>query len=358
MWLLHARRGRLLRSNVLRFSTSFLVAAAVASCGVGLRPEARPQKSIAPAASVAPTAAVTSSSLPVGSPSPSSTVTVVVTTAAPTTTTTTTTVRVPMKESILSIDSGGTTREALVHVPEHVAGAELAMLVAIHGSGFDGPRFPDYTQLTPIADREGFIIVYPLGDSVRITGYPELFRSWNAGRCCPYANDYGVDDVGFLDLLLNELTATTPVDPDRITMVGHSNGAMMAQRYACERTDRLAAVVSISGSMTANRCEPSRPLPMLEVHATADVEVPYNAGGLPSAREAVDRWRFMNRCGDVSIDETIDSPITQITRRRWICEGTADVELITMQGGDHDWVHPPAFDTETEVWAFASRYRR
>jgi polyhydroxybutyrate depolymerase len=313
------------------------------ACGVGVRPSSR--KASTSTVRTTSTAAVASTTAP----------TVPVTIAS---TTTTTVDVIPMTETTLTLGWNQGTRDALVHIPVHTAGSRLATLVAIHGSGFDGPRLPAYTQLTSVADREGFIVVYPLGASVEVAGYPELFRSWNAGRCCPYASDDGIDDVGYLDRLLNELIATTPVDPDRVTMVGHSNGAMMAQRYACERADRLAAVVSISGSLTANRCEPSRPLPMLEVHATADVEVPYGPGGLPSAVEAVDRWRFLNKCTDTAVEESIPSEVTGIKRRRWTCDESSEVEFITMQGGDHDWVHLPTFDTEAEVWAFASRFRR
>jgi polyhydroxybutyrate depolymerase len=320
------------------------LAALLSACGGGLRPTSRKASTTVARSTTVATA--------VAAPTPPP---VPVTVGS----TTTTTIEVlPMTETTLSLGWSQGTRDALVHVPAHTAGSRLATIIAIHGSGFDGSRFPNYTQLTSVADREGFMVVYPLGASVQVEGYPELFRSWNAGRCCPYASDDGIDDVGYLDRLLNELTSSTAADPDRITIMGHSNGAMMAQRYACERADRLAALVSVSGSLTANRCEPSRPLPMLEVHATADVEVPYSPGGLPSAVEGVEKWRFLNRCGATAVDEPIASEVTGINRRTWACDASTEVQLITMQGGDHDWVHAPTFNTEAEVWAFASRFRR
>jgi polyhydroxybutyrate depolymerase len=320
------------------------LAALLSACGGGLRPTSRKASTTVARSTTVATA--------VAAPTPPP---VPVTVGS----TTTTTIEVlPMTETTLSLGWSQGTRDALVHVPAHTAGSRLATIIAIHGSGFDGSRFPNYTQLTSVADREGFMVVYPLGASVQVEGYPELFRSWNAGRCCPYASDDGIDDVGYLDRLLNELTSSTAADPDRITIMGHSNGAMMAQRYACERADRLAALVSVSGSLTANRCEPSRPLPMLEVHATADVEVPYSPGGLPSAVEGVEKWRFLNRCGATAVDEPIASEVTGINRRTWACDASTEVQFITMQGGDHDWVHAPTFNTEAEVWAFASRFRR
>jgi polyhydroxybutyrate depolymerase len=58
-----------------------------------------------------------------------------------------------------------------------------------------------------------------------------------------------VDDVAFLDALLDDLAGAYRVDPRRVFATGMSNGAMMAYRLASELSERIAAVAPVAGTM-------------------------------------------------------------------------------------------------------------
>jgi polyhydroxybutyrate depolymerase len=126
------------------------------------------------------------------------------------------------------------------------------------------------------SDQEGFIVVYPEGSGPKVGG--KTIGSWNAGRCCPTAMRENIDDVGFISLLIDELETNFNIDPDRVYVTGHSNGAQMAFRLACELSDRIAAIAPAGATGVFDSCAPSRPVPVIYFFGTADPCVPYGGG--------------------------------------------------------------------------------
>ncbi len=171
---------------------------------------------------------------------------------------------------------GGRSRAYHVRVPPAAEqGAPLPLVLNFHGGGGSPDGHKRTCGMDAVADREGFLVVYPAG-----TG--KLLRrllTWNAGTCCGYARTEGIDDVGFALAVIDHLAARTPVDPTRVYATGHSNGGMMAYRLANEAADRLAAVASVAGGMVVEQFGPARPLPVLHVHSVDDPRALY-AGGL------------------------------------------------------------------------------
>lgn len=126
-----------------------------------------------------------------------------------------------------------------------------------------------------------------------VIAYPDGFgKSWNAGGvCCGEANSQRVDDVAFIRAPMDRLNKMYPIDSARVFVTGFSNGAMMAYRLACELSDRVAAIVSVSGTLRIEDCHPARPVSIWEMHGTADSIVPYE--GDPSSlstASVVQRW--------------------------------------------------------------------
>src|SRR6185436_10577421 len=80
------------------------------------------------------------------------------------------------------------------------------------------------SQMTPVSDKHGFIVVYPQG----------LGNSWNAGSCCGTAASSKVDDLKFVSDLIDKLKTEYCVDPKRVFASGLSNGGMLSHRLACE----------------------------------------------------------------------------------------------------------------------------
>ena len=90
----------------------------------------------------------------------------------------------------------------------------------------------------------------------------------------------GANDVEALERSLDQLEAAGCVDPARVFVTGVSNGGGMTARLACDLSERLAGAASVAGGYRSlPPCRPERPLPVLEIHGTADQVVPY--GGKP-----------------------------------------------------------------------------
>src|SRR5262249_51407591 len=131
-----------------------------------------------------------------------------------------------------------------------------------------------WLDLDGVADREGFVTVYPDG-----TGpFGDRLHMWNSGACCGSAQWAAVDDVGFLLAVMDDVATRTPVDPTRVYVTGLSNGGMMAYRLAAEASDRIAAIAPVAGSRAAVLDDAVRVMPVMHVHSVDDPVVPF-AGG-------------------------------------------------------------------------------
>jgi polyhydroxybutyrate depolymerase len=161
----------------------------------------------------------------------------------------------------------GMQRTYQVHLPPSYTGQKSVPLVlALHGSGGDGPGMAKLTHFNTVADQGGFIVVYPDG----------LNRHWSYDKALG-----GVDDVGFLAALVQQLEKDYKIDQKRVFVTGISNGGGMVEVLACERADLFAAfgdVAATFGTTAARLCHPARPVPYLMIHGTGDPLVPYNGG--------------------------------------------------------------------------------
>ncbi|GAA1572479.1 PHB depolymerase family esterase [Actinomadura kijaniata] len=257
-----------------------------------------------------------------------------------------------------TIAMGRWQRPYLLHVPEgRPARGRLPLVVALHGGLNDAAYLTRQSRLNDQADRHGFAVAYPNG----------LLGTWNAGGCCSVARVAGVDDVGYLDRLLDTLVREGLADPRRVYLAGFSNGGGMAYRYACERPGRVAAVGVVSGSL-ASLCHPRERVSVLAFHGTADFSVPYHGGGnldfdvkvpfLP-VRWVMDIWRRLNGLPALS-RPYLDRGHTRCRTTGRGPDGT-EVALCTVDGGGHEW--PTAtgragVDGSAVLWRFFRAHPR
>lgn len=205
----------------------------------------------------------------------------------------------------VSIRHGGRRRSYIVHVPQTAAGGRAhPVVLAFHGGGGEAAGFKGYAGLDAVADREGVLVVYPNGSGP----LPRRLLTWNAGECCGWAMNQGVDDVGFATAVLDDLARRTPVDARRTYATGHSNGAMMAHRLGAERADRIVAIAPVAGASDLDRFAPSRPVAVLHIHSVDDPRALYDGGLGPPfpgtnvrsshrpVEEGLERWRRHNGC--------------------------------------------------------------
>jgi polyhydroxybutyrate depolymerase len=202
----------------------------------------------------------------------------------------------------------GRSRFYIVRIPPAaISGAPLPVVLALHGGGGNPEQFKEDSDFDPVADREGFIVVYPAGNGTVLT--PRTLLTWNAGiDCCGTALTQGINDVQFLLAVLDHLAARTPVEADRVYAAGHANGAMMAYRLAAEAANRVAAIVPVAGAMQLATFGPSRPVPVLHIHSVDDPRALYEGGLGPPfplgggqvfhqpVMEGIESWLDRNGC--------------------------------------------------------------
>ena len=240
---------------------------------------------------------------------------------------------------------GGLQRSYLLYVPGSVPrGRSAGLVVVLHGGGGNGRQIERHTGFSALADRRGFIAVYP--DAVD--------RNWNDGRAAPAiaAQQQNVDDVGFLSALITGLTREFAVDPRRVYVTGASNGAFMSQRLAAELSDRIAAIAPVIGGMAPQVRDgfaPTVPVSVLLINGTDDSLVPYHGGAVARTRgetisvaEIVRLWATHNRCPEgpetVLLADAGPHDGTRVHRTTYArCANRTAVTLYTIEGGGHTW---------------------
>ncbi len=247
----------------------------------------------------------------------------------------------PKKDRFFLLAHGGEQRSYLVHLPPaYIGKKELPLVLILHGGGGDAEGMARITGFNELADRQGFIAVYPNGTGI----LADRFLTWNAGNCCGPAVDRQADDVGFLRVLLDRLKRDFSIDPRRIFVTGLSNGAMMSYRIACELSGEIAAVAPVAGSMNVD-CNPTHPLSVIIFHGTEDGHVRYD-GGAPlvradwhpredrPVRETAALWARFNGCRPEA-QRSVQGNI--VIDRYGGCRKGTEVILYTLRGEGHTW---------------------
>ena len=240
-----------------------------------------------------------------------------------------------------SLAHGGRTRTFGVYVPVgyDFAGATPAPVVMIlHGGFGSGGQAFATARLAALADARGVVVVYPDG-----VASPGGVRTWNAGGCCGYALTAGIDDIGFIDALLDQLETDLCIDRRRIHATGMSNGAQLSHRLACDRSWRIASVAPVAGTDNTLACAPTRPMPVMHIHGTADQNAPF-AGGMgcglsgidtTSAPDTIAAWQGRNGCPGSAKPRLVAGDGVCETHGR--CRNEAEVVLCTIAAGGHTW---------------------
>ena len=276
----------------------------------------------------------------------------------------------PKQDFEETVVSNDLVRRYHVHLPfNYDVFSSFPLLIALHGRLGTGKKMIKQTGFNSIADREGFIVVYPEG----------FKRGWADGRGITHADKRGVDDVAFIDKLIMVLKENFSIDHGRIYIAGHSNGGFMAQRLAIERSHKFAAVAVVAASLSewlASRFTPSRPMPISFINGTVDSVTPYvggrQSGGtrVLSVEDTVKIWVRFNGCKEVPEVQDVhglnNGPLVSVFTYG-LCKNHSQVKLYKIKGGGHVWPGESeglsksgvakvsaGIDASEEIWKFFS----
>lgn len=263
-----------------------------------------------------------------------------------------------------SIFVGGQYRSYRLYVPAIYTGASARPLILnLHGYTSNAQQQQLYSNFMPIADTANFLMVFPNGT------FSSGQRFWNAGLSSALVND-----IAFLSALIDSLDLTYNINLNRVYSTGMSNGGYMSHTLACELSNRITAIASVTGSIFntqyGSNCHPMRPVPVMQIHGTNDPTVPYIGSSTSMPIDSVVKyWVTKNSCNPVAtfsnVPNTSSTDGCTAEHYRYL-NGTSgsSVELYKIIGGTHTWPGFPFgglgtnldINASKEIWRFFNKY--
>ena len=290
-----------------------------------------------------------------------------------------------------------------VYVPSSYTGDAMPVVIFLHGGGGNSHNAQattcrngdptDATCLQAVGGRDGFITVFANG--YRRPSNPLNMRTWNAGGGATYACASGAactdgsDDVAYVSSVIDQISSDYAIDSSRVYVVGFSDGAAMAHRVGCELSDRVAAIVAVSGANefgADGTCAPADPIAVMHIHGTADACWSYvssrhvcaDRDPLPKAgvAESTAAWVAALGCDTVPATSAMpdldpaDGTTTSVDTYGG-CKGGVEVRILTVNGGGHVYpqgakVREPRNCTDVvtedfgneQIWAWLSQWSK
>ena len=249
-----------------------------------------------------------------------------------------------------TLDAGGAIHDVQVFVPTSVDGeADSPLVLNWHGLGSNGGQQALFTGYEALAEAEGFVVVHPTG----VPAAGDDRNSWELGQFDVPERD----DVAFADALIDHMIEQYCVDESRVYSTGMSNGGLFTSFLVCELADRLAAASSVAGVTHHDDCNPSRAVPFIALHGTADAVVPFDGTRSASSLEGGDTPstffdqvmpdEFAQFAADMGCGPQPDVAAfsADVTAYTYVgCDDDAPLIFYEIAEGGHTWPNTPIID--------------
>jgi polyhydroxybutyrate depolymerase len=223
----------------------------------------------------------------------------------------------------------------------------IPVVFVFHGTqeaGHGASSIINLTHFDRIAEANHFIAIFP-----------EAFAgNWNDGRENEMAQSYrqDIDDVAFVDKILEKVKTEYPIDLHRIYAAGFSNGAIFCHYLAASRSTLFAAIAPVSGQLAfpfSKRFRPKNSVSVLEIHGTTDPVVPYNGGRITDdggevigVEETVEYWARADGCKSryLQLPMADLNPNDDCYPEKFLwADGRHDTDVVLCRvvGGGHTW---------------------
>ncbi|MDB5281392.1 MAG: hypothetical protein JWO06_467 [Bacteroidota bacterium] len=270
------------------------------------------------------------------------------------------TVKISAQYSYHNFNFGGVNRQYLIYIPQGYDSTQpTPFVLVLHGLGDTISNFVGI-NMNQVADTAHFIFAMP-----QALVDPTFGAAWNsgAGGFGVYPN-VGVDDVGFLNALIDSVSAHYNVDQTRVFSTGFSMGGFMTNRLGCELNNRIAAIASVSGTIGSGiTCHPTRAIPSAHFHGTADQTVNYTGDPFGMDPEALVSY-WMHHDHTDTVPASIDTFPNRVNDGKVVVHykylngayGT-EVEFFKVIGGQHEWLDAANdINYSVEIWRFFRRF--
>ena len=260
---------------------------------------------------------------------------------------------------------GNLLRYYYIHLPHPEAQGASSVLFNLHGYGSNALAQMQYGDFRSLANTKenNFILIHPQGAPLN-TALTSSESHWNSGG---WTIGSTVDDVDFINTIIRFISQKYNINQDRIYSTGMSNGGFMSYHLACNLSSKIAAVASVTGSMsvqTYDDCNPSHPTSVLQIHGTLDGTVPLNGNsalGMESINDVIEFWRSFNSCIIEPVINTTDYfDLGYSVEHQTFndCLNNNQVELYIVDGMWHTWPREDNFGISASniIWDFINTY--
>jgi polyhydroxybutyrate depolymerase len=235
----------------------------------------------------------------------------------------------------------GHDRSYLVHLPENYDSTkQYPLIFVLHGITSRAKAIAGFSGFNEVADKKEFIVCYPQGYK----------RSWGIDINVGPAPKAGIDDLGFMERLIDTLGVQYSIDTSKVYSCGISNGGFMTMSMACNRSERLAGIAIVCGNMFAPTelyYPDDKPMPLLLIAATEDPLLEYDGEvfkkeyaflGYP---KTIEYWKERNNYPDLKDSVVFESDpkdkTTVVRHYNSNANNPNKIELYEIKGGGHGW---------------------
>ena len=239
------------------------------------------------------------------------------------------------------------------------------LVLVFHGYSGTAQGIMDYSEFNTLAEEFGFAVCYPQGT---LDGSNTTF--FNVGY--DFQNNQTVDDVAFVEVLVDSLQAMYSLSEQDVFSTGMSNGGDFSYMLACQASETFKAIAPVAGMIMQDimdDCNPVKAVSILEIHGTQDNVTYWQGdpnnndgwGAYPSIPNTISFFTNMFGLTNLSstvfpdIDPTDGSTVSSDKYNSLLTSSCSQVWLYTVNGGGHDW--PGAYgnmdiSASREAWLF------
>ncbi len=267
------------------------------------------------------------------------------------------------QEITYMIEHDGKNRNFILYIPSSYdnSNKSFPLVFNFHGFTSSAAQQKGYSAMNNVAEENDFLICYPNG----------IDNAWNVN----WNFGSSEDDLGFTEAMIDTLLNDYEINPGKIYACGMSNGGFFSYWLACNLSETFAAVASVTGSFSPQMmtdCNPTRKIPVMQIHGTDDMVVPYDgfAGTAEPIEDVIDFWLNHNICSEnfefTQFDDTNPNDNSTVSQEYYKdCEDEAEVLFVKIDGGGHTWPSSPVilpgtnldYNASEKIWEFFDRHQ-
>ena len=251
-------------------------------------------------------------------------------------------------------------RSYVISIPDNYNPSDPSpLLFAFHGYSINGKDTQELTDFDKLGKSQRYIVIYP--NSFEDKGY------WTDGCSCHGLEEMGIDDVLYVDYLIDKIKKEYSIDTTRIYAMGISNGAAFVQHLACRRAEKFAAFSSYIGSMRtllAKHCSPKKPVNMVIMNSTEDQDAHWDGKesgpfAFLSIPDLFKKWAGFDGCSDSLSSEILPDKVShiEVEKIKYVeCSSNKELVLYKIIDGVHALYRNEEFDFSVETINFFNKH--